>query len=190
MSPESEPTLTVIRPEKRIDKERLEVSVYTPTCILTGHVHCLQKQRLLDLLNSILVGGLRTYFDFLPLTEVTIYTLDGTEATTKAALINKDNILFVIGVEQSSGLAGESTYKSLPFVGKSPIVASLYLPSYELSGKMHSAKGQRLSDLLNTGERFLPVTDANIVSSSGVEQTATFVAINKAQIIYSEEISP
>jgi len=127
---------------------------------------------------------------FWPLTEVTIYSSNGTEATTETALINKDNILFVIEAGQSSGLAGERTYRSLPLVDKSPLFANLYVPSYKLSGKMHSAEGQRLSDLLNTGDRFIPATNVQIVDSSGNSQTASFVAINKAQIIYSEEISP
>lgn len=168
----------------------MEVRVHTPICILTGYVHCFHGQRLLDLLNSVLVGGLRAYFDFLPLTEVTIYSSNGTEATTETALINKDNILFVIEAGQSSGLAGERTYRSLPLVDKSPLFANLYVPSYKLSGKMHSAEGQRLSDLLNTGDRFIPATNVQIVDSSSNSQTASFVAINKAQIIYSEEILP
>jgi hypothetical protein len=189
MSHEQQTVLAAIRQEKRIDKARLEVRVHTPTGILTGNVHCLPRQRLLDLLNSVLVGGLRAYFDFLPLTEVTIYSPNGTEATTETALVNKDNILFVIEVGQTSGIGGERAYRSLPLVGKPPLVANLYVPSYKLSGKMHSTKGQRLSDLLNTGDRFLAVTNVQIVDSSGNSQEAAFVAINKAQIIYSEEIS-
>jgi hypothetical protein len=124
----------------------------------------------------------------LPLTEVTIYSSTGTETATETALVNKDNILFVIELGQSSGVAGDRTYR-LPLIGKSALVANLYVPSYKLSGKMHSTKGQRLSDLLNTGDRFLPVSNVQIVDSSGNGQEAAFVAINKAQIIYSEEIS-
>ncbi|MBM3172870.1 MAG: hypothetical protein FJZ85_04010 [Chloroflexi bacterium] len=186
---ESGPVLEATGSSKHIAKERLAVCVYTSIGIFSGYVHCIRSQRLLDLLNSALVGGLRAYFDFLPLTQVTIYFSDGTEATTKTTLINKDNILFVTEDGQTSGIDSGGTGKSLPRVSKSPVVANLCVPPYKLRGEMHSIKGQRLSDLLNTGDRFLPITNVEIVAPSGDSQAVSFVAINKAQIIYSEETS-
>jgi len=194
ISHEPPPALEEIRPQKRIDKERLEVCVYTSTCVLTGciitgYVHRLPRQRILDLLNSVPVGGVRLYLDFLPLTEVTIHSSNGKEVITATALIHKNNILFVVEVGQSSVLAGEGAGRPTPLVGRSPVGVNLYLASYKLSGKLHKEKGQRLSDLLNIGDRFLPVTDVQIVDSSGNSQTASFAAINRAQIVYAEEIS-
>jgi len=194
ISHEPPPALEEIRPQKRIDKERLEVSVYTSTCILTGciitgYVHRLPRQRILDLLNNIPVGGVRLDVDFLPLTEVTIHSSNGEKVIIETALIHRDNILFVIEVGQSSVLAGEGAGRPLPHVGKSTVGVSLSLASYKLSGRMHKDTVQRLSDLLNSGARFLPVTDVQIVDSSGNSQTASFAAINRAQIIYAEEIS-
>ncbi|MBM3166208.1 MAG: hypothetical protein FJZ94_01975 [Chloroflexi bacterium] len=186
---EPAPVLAATGSNKHLEKERLAVCVYTSVGIFSGYVHCIRSQRLLDVLNSVLVGGLRAYFDFLPLTYVTIYFSDGTEATTKTTLINKDNILFVAEVGQTSRIDSRETGKSLPRVSKSPVVANLCVPPYKLRGEMHSTTRQRLSDLLNTGDRFLPITNVEIVASSGNSQTVPFVAINKAQIIYSEETS-
>jgi hypothetical protein len=39
-------------------------------------------------------------------------------------------------------------------------------------------------------DMFLPMTNVDIGSSSGIRQSAAFVAVNKAQIIYAEETSP
>jgi hypothetical protein len=186
---EPEPGLSTTRSEKHIEKQQREVRIYTSTNIFNGFVHCLPRQRLLDYLNSVLVGKLQTYVDFLPLTEVTICSPNGTEATTEMVLINRDNILFVIEVGQSPTAAAAMPYRSLPFVEKSPVFATLDVPPYKLSGKMYSAREQRLSDLLNIGGRFLPVTDAQILDPAGNSQKASFVAINKMKIIYAEEIS-
>jgi hypothetical protein len=137
-----------------------------------------------------LPGGLRVDNDFLPVTEATSHTLNATETTTQFASINKANILFISEIKQHGEPSAEASYKLPPAVGKFPIIAKLHIPSYILSGQMHCAKGQRLSDLLNTKDKFLAMTNVDIVPSSGIRQSAAFVAVNKAQIIYAEETSP
>jgi len=189
-SPKSDSSLLVGSSEKHIPKEQLKVCVYTPTCMLSGHTHCLQGQRLLDLLNSVVMGALRLGADFLPVTEATSHNLDGTETTTQFALINKSNILFVSEIEPQAEPSTEAGIKLLPTIGKSLIIVKFYIPPYTLSGQMHCAKGQRLSDLLNTKDTFLPMTNVDIVPASGIRQSAVFVAINKKQINYAEEVSP
>lgn len=174
--------------DKYVEKERLKVWAYTSTCILSGYVHRLYQQRLLDLLNGVLVEGSRADADFLPITEVT-HATDGIETTVQFACINKASILFVSEVGQFRGLGGKSGYKLPPVVEKIPVVAKLQTPYYTLSGQMYCAKRQRLLDLLNTRARFLPVTNVDIVSCSGSSQwAADFVAVNKEQIIYLDEV--
>jgi hypothetical protein len=177
-------------PERHITKEQFKACVYTPTYILSGYIYCLHKQRLLDLLNGVLPGGLPVNIDFLPVTEATSHTLNDKETTTQLALINKANILFISEIEQHGEPSTEASYKLPPAREKLPIIAKLHIPPYILSGQMHCAKGQRLSDLLNTKDMFLPMTNVDIVPSSGIRQSAVFVAVNKAQIIYAEETSP
>ena len=189
-SPKSDSSLLVGSSEKHIPKEQLKVCVYTPTCMLSGHTHCLQGQRLLDLLNSIVMRSLRLGADFLPVTEATRHALDGTETTTHFALINKSNILFVSEIEPQEEPGTETSYELPPTREKFLLIARFYIPPYMLSGQMHRAKGQRLSDLLNTKDTFLPMTNVDIVPESGVRQSAVFVAVNKNQIVYAEEASP
>jgi hypothetical protein len=128
--------------------------------------------------------------DFLPVTEATSHTLNDTETTTQLALISKANILFISEIGQHGEPITEASYKLPPVREKFLIIAKLHIPPYILSGQMHCAKGQRLSDLLNTKDRFIPMTNVDIVPSSGIRQSAVFVAVNKAQIIYAEETLP
>ncbi len=189
-SPESDSSLLFGSPERHIAKEQLQVCVYTPTCMLSGYTHCLQGQRLLDLLNNIVMRSLRLGIDFLPVTEATRHAPDGTETTTQFTLINKSNILFVIEIEPQEEPDTETGYELPPTREKFVLTARFYIPPYILSGQMHRAKGQRLSDLLNTKDTFLPMTNVDIVTESGVRESAAFLAVNKNQIVYAEESSP
>jgi hypothetical protein len=190
ISLKSQSYLVVGSPERHVTKEQFKICVYTPTFIRSVYIFCLHKQRVLDLLNGVLIGGLRVDTDFLPVTEATSHALNDTETTTQFTLINKANILFVSEIEQHGEPSKEASYKLPPAVGKFLIMAKLHIPPYILFGQMHCAKGQRLSDLLNTNDMFLPITNVDIVPSSGIRQSAVFVAVNKTQIIYAEETSP
>jgi hypothetical protein len=125
-----------------------------------------------------------------PVTEATSHTLGDTKTTTQFALINKANILLVSEIEQLGEPSIEASYKLPPAGEKFLFTAKFHMPLYVLSGQIYCAKGQRLSDLLNTKDRFIPMANVDIVPSSGHRQSATFAAVNKAQIIYAEEESP
>jgi len=155
--------------------------------MLSGYIHCLYKQRLLDLLNGVLVGGLHVDTDFLSVTEATSHTLNDVETSMQFAFINKANILFISEIKQHGEPSRKASYELSPAVEKFPIIAKFYMPPYILSGQMHCTKRQRLSDLLNTKDRFLPMTNVDIVPPSGIRQSAVFVAVNKAQIVYAQE---
>jgi hypothetical protein len=180
---EADSNIPVGTPGRHVDKKQMEICVYTATYMLMGHIYCLEQQRLLDLLNSVTVGALRVDTDFLPISEATSYTPDEAKTATQFALINKANILFANEIEQQK----EPGTRLRPAVGKFLVTATLHSPPYMLSGQMHCAKGQRLSDLLNTKDMFLPMTKVDIVSSSGIRQSVAFAAVNKTQIIYAEE---
>jgi hypothetical protein len=189
ISGKSDSGLLVGRRERHIAKEQLEVCVYTPDCVLSGHIYCLPKQRLLDLLNGLLAGGLHADTDFLPISEVTSHTLNGEETTTQFAAINKASILFISEIKRYTEPSTEASYDIPTVVGKFQVIARFYMPPYMLSGQMHCSKRQRLSDLLNTKDRFVPMTNVDIVPRVGVPQSAAFVAVNKAQIVYAQEVS-
>lgn len=109
------------------------------------------------------------------------------------ACLNKSNILMVRESQdgQTRGLGGKLGPKSYPYVSKSPIAVKLYLPFYILTGNMHRAKGERVSDILDLVPRFLALTNVQICPSVGVcEPGISFVAVNKQQIIVLEELQP
>jgi hypothetical protein len=168
---------------------RLKVRLYTSAHIVDGYIHVLSKQRLLDILNGVLRGALRSDEEFLQVSEAELCSSDGTKVTLQFAYINRANILFAREIEdgQTQGSGGEVRHKLYPFVSKSPAAVRLYMPLYTLSGQMHCAKGQRLSDVLNTRERFLALTNVQVASSGGSSESVGFVAVNKQQIISLEE---
>jgi len=113
MSYESMPRSSAIPSEKRVSKGRLKVWIYTPTHILSGYFSHLSQQRLLDLLNGVVVGGLRDEKEFLPIVGATIRSPDGVEATMQFGCISKAQILFVREAEtgEARGLGGKVVHK-------------------------------------------------------------------------------
>jgi hypothetical protein len=168
---------------------RLKVRLYTSAHIVDGYIGVLPKQRLLDILNGVLRGALRTGEEFLQVNEAKLCSADGTKVTLQSAYINRASILFAREIEdgQTRGLGSEVGHKPYPFVSKSAAAVRLYMPLYTLTGQMHCAKGQRLPDVLNTRERFLALTNVQIVPSGGSSESVSFVAVNKEQIISLEE---
>ena len=174
---------------------KLKVRLYTSARIVDGYIDVLPKQRLLDILNGVLRGTLRTDEQFLQVSEAELCSLNGTKVTLQSAYINKANVLFAREIEdcqikQLNSMVwpgGKVPHKLYPFVSKSAATVRLYMPLYTLTGQMHCAKGQRLYDVLNTGERFLALTNVQIVPSGGSSESVSFLAINKEQIISLEE---
>jgi len=170
------------------------VHIFAPTYglsrIYTGHVYCLQGRRLLDQLNEMFPGTVTESKPFLRAKGGKIYDLRGENEEVEFACLNKSHILFVREFEegQTRGVGGKPGYKPYPYVSKSTIAVKIYLPFYVLTGRMHCAKGQRVSDVLNQEPQFFPITDAEINSSlGGRELEVSFVAINKGQIIFLQE---
>jgi len=182
---------TVAQASEKMEKKRLKVQIYTPTYTCTGYVYCPHRGRLLDVLNGISVGALRVDDKFLPVSEVEMHSPDAKEATVQSIHINKASILFVREIEdgQSRGLGGRVGHKPYPYVEKLAVGVKLYMPSYTLTGQMHCAKGQGVSDVLNSEMRFLPMTNVEICPSAGGSKSGvSFIAVNKGQIISLEEL--
>jgi len=107
------------------------------------------------------------------------------------ACLNKANILFVREFEdgQTRGIGSEPGYKSYPYAPKSSIAVRLHLPFYILTGHIHCARGERVSDVMNLALRFLPLTNVEICPSVGSSESGvSFVAVNKRQIILLEDL--
>lgn len=113
---------------------------------------------------GVLTGTLRTDEEFVPVSEVEMNSLDGREMTAQFVYTNKANTLFARETEddQTRGLGDQVGHKPYSFVGRSSTAVRLYIPFYTLTGQMHYAKGKCVSDVLNSGLRFLPLTNVKI----------------------------
>lgn len=163
-----------------MNESKCKIQVYEAHHIFMGYVTC--QKRLLDVLN----GSLGIDTKFLPMSQVEYSAVvTGEVVPVPSAYINKANILFVIEDEGSqAGLEVEP--KPYPFIGKLPIAVRVSLPFYTLTGQMHCAKGKGVEDVLDSGLRFLPMTDVKI--SPGGEPPVSFVAVNKRQILSVEAV--
>jgi len=171
--------------------ERLKVQVYMSTHTFTGYIRALREQRLLDILNGIFAGTLRTDEAFLALSEVTVLTSDRKEMAVQSAYVNKANILFVRAMEgrETSGLGSRPGHKLYPFVPKQFTMVKVYVAPYTLTGRMHYGKGQQVLDVLNSGVRFFPLTSVAISSLAGSSESGvSFIAVNRGQLLSLEEL--
>jgi len=128
--------------------------------------------------------------EFIPVSDVKVRSLDGTETTLPSGYINKANLLFVREIEagETRGLGGQAGHKPYPFVPKWFTVVKVYIPSYTLTGQIHYPKGSRVVDVLNSELRFLPLTNVEISPSAGSSESVSFIAVNKEQILSLEEL--
>jgi len=166
----------------------VKVQIYMPTHIYVGFTYC-PHERLLDSLNGVVMPN----EEFIILSDVKVRSPDGSETALPSAYVNKVNILFVREIErgETRGLGGKAGPKPYPFVPKLSAAVKVYMPFYTLKGEMHYAKGERVWDVLNSGRRFLPMTNAEISPSAGSSESGiSFIAVNKEQILSLEEYSP
>jgi len=164
----------------------IPVCVHLDSQTITGNVSLPRGKRLSDLLNGSIVGQAEHNAMFLELTDVIISHADGTEEKTRTSLINRATIQLLTTLDKDSarGIGAKDHSKQYPYMHKSPVRARMRLPSYELSGDIHCASGQRVSYLLEERFMFLPLTDARILVSKGDDWWgATFVAVNRRQIL-------
>jgi len=164
----------------------VKVQIYTPTHICIGSVYCPRQQRLLDMLNGIPTTA-SINDEFMPVSEAEIHYPDGTEAAVPSVHINKANILFIREVEdgQAQGLGGKVGHKPYPYLPK-PITKAvkLQMPLYTLAGQIRCSERTQVSDVLNSEDRFLALTDVEICPLPGSSESGvSFLAVNKGQIL-------
>ncbi len=165
----------------------VKVQIYTPAHVCTASVYC-PYHRLLDLLNGVLMAA---YKEFIPVSEVEVRSPDRGEAKLQSAYINRANILFVREIEdgETKGLGGQGGHKPYPFVAKWSAAVKVYMPFYTLNGQVHYPKERRVVDVLNSGMKFLAMTNVQICSSAGSSESGvSFIAVNKEQILSLEEL--
>jgi len=185
-----------LNPERRNKVEKIfsgrwvKVKVNAPTYafpyVCTGYVYCLEGRRLLDHLNDLFMPKR----EFLSVREAEMASLRGESEAVQFVCLSKANTLFVSEneVTPARGLGGKLGPKVYPYTHKVATPVKLHLTFYVLTGNMHCVQGERVSDVLNLPMRFLPLTEVRIRPSLGSESGASFVAVNKQQIILLEEL--
>lgn len=171
-------------------KKQVKIQVFTGDTIFNGYICCHGSMRLLDVLNGG-VGSLCSDSKFVCISRCEKDTQDINELRKNAAYINKSKILFLKEDESLNDTETNKTKKqtAYPYVEK---ISSLYRVksmAYNLEGYVHHLKGQNINDILNNGSRFLPMTDVKINTGyEGIASSADFIAVNKDQISFLENI--
>jgi hypothetical protein len=167
------------------DKLISKVQIFSSAMVIGGLVTRIAGQRLLDLLNTGPEAGAR-YADFICLYNASIGG-NLRPNPEQPIFVNKTNIFFVTEEEGQPWQRKASTM--YPFVSKEVIGIKFYVPSYTLTGKIHYLKGHKPQDVLTSHAKFFPLTEAHIYSSAGLnESPASFIAVNKDQVLYVESI--
>ena len=173
-----------------MDRQNIDVVVHLDSEVLTGVVSLPPERRLSDFVNYDLVEHSETSGIFLKLTDVTISRPDGTKERTRTIYINRAAIQMLRTLENDSarGIGARDGLKQYPFVHKSPVRIMMHMLHYELTGYVHYANEESVSQLLAQERTFLPCTDAKIREAGRDEWwRAGFVAINKRQVCYLKQ---
>jgi hypothetical protein len=170
----------------------LSVTLYMQKQFMTGFIRNPFKQRLLDLLNVILVRKDEQRGRFLELSEVTMYHADGKSERLSTAYVNRATIQLVTtsDVELSRGIGSKLGSRPYPFQDKVAVPIKLSTPAYEVVGNMHRISHQITWQVLEDRPIFLPVTDAEIraLTNDACVKVA-FVAVNKEHILFLQQTS-
>jgi hypothetical protein len=167
------------------------LTFYTEMEIFPGLVRYPAELRLSDFLN---LGGIDPPDARQSFLEVIDPSFIETDRKVDAHILKYVNKMTVqmVGLSDGNGgrgLGAGKANKVYPFVVKVPARVGLRLPSYVITGCMHYSSGQSLHDVLSSSNMFLPLTDVAITFlRDGVTSIKPFVAVNRSQILFSQEV--
>ena len=168
--------------------KQVKVVVCTETCTFTGHTYCMSHQRLLDVLNQdFMSNSMPMGKDFMSLTDAEV-SFPGREREFMASIyVRKAGILFVGEKSEHQPEKPEIEDKPRIYLAKpkSSLEVEIHMPSYTLTGQIYGQALQKLLDVIDRADRFLPLTNVEIYPA--LDNTAwkfDFVAVNRDKIIY------
>ena len=163
-----------------MNAQSVALAVYIQGRILIGTVSVPEGLRLSDLLND----RPKTQTAFLTLTDVTIKLADGAKETLKTVHINKNSIQMITTLESDSrGIGANNGPKPYPFTQKRPVLTTIHLPGYELSGYLYCTETRGVMDLFTDGQSFIPCTNTQIYDVNRDNRWKTdFATINKNHV--------
>ncbi len=184
-------TIAVQRPVRKwrddVRLRKLPVVVCTLSGVFVGDTYRLEEQRLLDALNrGFIARALRMAGDFMPLTDVELYSPGGKRVRLPSIHVHKSNILFV-GEKKSSpdAAVGREIRRPQLIRAKTPLGAEIHVPPYVLEANVYVETWGELPEAIETDNRFLPLTDVRIRPVlPGAESGLDFVAVNREKILY------
>ena len=166
---------------------QFDVLVCTGELVFSGSLRCDFSQRLIDALNEGVKAETRSRIrDFLPLSDVTVSDLKGGTTTVSRLHISKNNIIFVA---QSTSTTPGKPLSTYPFRQKLPVTITAYAAGaaatpYRMQGCIYIDTWGQITDTLETEERFMPLTQAEInPAMPGNRSKFDFVALNKERIV-------
>jgi hypothetical protein len=162
------------------------VIVYTDKNVYKGYTTHTIGERFLDILNqgsAINPNGLTN--DFLPLSEVEIYDLDGQKKGEAATcLLNKNNTLIVAECSTSGELPPSTPFRFTLFKRKKPVKVNIQIQDLTVVGQVYIKQNEESIKALDMDNIFIPVTVATLSNrSNSLVVEFDFLAINKNQII-------
>jgi len=162
----------------------LPVELYTGDEVLSGRISCPSSSRLLDLLNGINVKSELIEFHGFS------YGTIGDELQRMNGLYIRKSAIHLVAVDDidlGRGAGADRSERVYPVVNKSQVRVTLRLPNYTLLSNIHCSEGQTIEDLMNSDKAFLPLTHVTITRDQQEYGTRPFVAVNREQIIWSQE---
>jgi hypothetical protein len=169
------------------------IMVFTDRNVFKGYVIHAVSERFLDILNQgSVVNNPELTNDFLPLTEVEIYDLDGKKENVAAnCLLSKNNTLVVAESRITSGeLPPSKPFRYTLFQRKKPVWVNIQIQDLTVVGQMYISQSEASIMALKMDQIFLPVTTATLSSKLNSSQAEfDFMAVNKNQIISISELT-
>ena len=167
---------------------QVKVLICTETRIISGYTYCMNHQRLLDALNQgLTVNSLPIGKDFVPLTKVEVFLPNQESEFMESVCVRKAGILFVGQKNEGQPKISEiqERQKIYPVRTKKTIEVEIHMQLYTLTGHMYAEKWQRILDVVDRADRFLPVTNVEICPTpNDAVSKFDFVAVNRDKIIY------
>lgn len=168
--------------------KQVKVVVCAETCTFIGHTHCMSHQRLLDILNQdFMSNSIPIGKDFMALTDAEVLFPDREREYIASIYVRKAGILFI--AEKSDHQTEKPEVEDKPRIylakPKSSLEAEIHMPLYTLTGQIYGQALQKLLDVIDRADRFLPLTHVEIRPALyNAASTFDFVAVNREKIIY------
>lgn len=169
-----------------MDPQQLSLTLHGETETITGSIQIPRDLRLLDFLNDGSAGDCRNGSTFLELSTVTVIGAGGIREKYPTLYIAKSTIHMVETPDGNSarGIGAHAGHKHHPFVQKTPIRVRLQLPHLIIAGNIHCAAGETVSDIINSGLVFLPLTEAKMNrNGTGHWRLAAFLTVNRKVLV-------